>query len=120
MNLKYFHDEEFKRAQPACSLSDMYEPFMLLLDKARELAGVPFVINSAFRPVAYEKLHGRSGNSTHCAGKAVDIRALSNDVRYRIVSALIVVGFRRIGIDSSFIHVDCGYPESSNPIIWLY
>ena len=117
---KYFKEEEFKRATPACSLSDMDEDFMLLIDKAREIAGVPFIINSAYRPVAYEKLHGRTGNSIHCQGKALDIRCLTNDMRFRILSALVSIGFRRIGIGSNFIHVDSGYPNAVNSIIWLY
>ena len=117
---KFFIDEEFRKAQPSCSLSDMDPDFMFKLDQAREIAGVPFIINSAYRPVAYEKLHGRSGSSIHCLGKAVDLRAVTSDIRYRIVASLISVGFRRIGIDSRFIHVDSGYPEATNPIIWLY
>lgn len=119
MNLKHFKEEEFRKAQPSCSLSDMDEQFMLLLDEARELAGVPFKINSAFRSHEYEISKGRSGNSRHCFGLAVDIACYTNDFRFRIVRALVAVGFHRIGIGSNFIHVDLGY-KGSVPIIWLY
>lgn len=117
---RYFSDGEFKLAQPACSLDQMDDAFMCLLDNARHIAGVPFFVNSAFRSVSYELSKGRSGNSMHTQGKALDIRCVTNDMRYCIVSALIAVGFRRIGIGSSFIHVDSGYPDAVNPIIWLY
>lgn len=118
-NLKYFKDEEFRKATPSCSLSDMNEDFMHLLDECRDFAGIPFIINSAFRTVEYEKSKGRSGTSQHTKGLAVDIRCVTNAQRFRIVASLLVAGFRRIGIGSNFIHVDDGYPNSE-PIIWLY
>lgn len=119
MNLKHFKDEEFKLAMPACSLSQMDESFMHRLDEAREYAGIPFIINSAFRSVDYEKSKGRPGTSQHTKGLAVDLRCYSNAQRYAIVKSLIMAGFTRIGIGSNFIHVDSGYP-GSEPIIWTY
>lgn len=119
MNLKYFKDEEFKRANPACTLSDMNEEFMHRLDECRDFAGIPFVINSAYRSVDYEKSKGRSGTSQHTKGLAVDIRCRTNAERFRIVASLLVAGFHRIGIGTGFIHVDAGYPDSQ-PIIWTY
>lgn len=119
MEYKYFTDEEFRKATPSCSLSDMDENFMSKLDLARDIAGVPFIVSSAFRSKEYEKKKGRSGTSRHTLGIAMDIRCYDNALRFRIVNALLSVGFRRIGIASSFIHVDDGYPTSS-PLIWLY
>lgn len=119
MNLKHFSEEEFKRAVPSCSLSDMNEEFMHHLDECRDFAGVPFIINSAFRSVEYEKSNGRSGTSQHTKGLAVDIRCVTNAMRFRILASLLVAGFRRIGIGTNFIHVDDGYPNSE-PIIWTY
>ena len=117
--LRYFSEEEFKRAVPSCSLSDMDENFMELLDECRDFAGIPFVINSAYRSVDWEMKHGRQGTSQHCFGKAVDLRCRTNAERYRIVASLLVAGFKRIGIGASFIHVDIGYPDAQ-PIIWTY
>lgn len=119
MNLRYFTEEEFKRAVPSCSLSDMDESFMIHLDECRDFAGIPFVINSAYRSVEYEKKKGRTGTSQHCKGLAVDIRCRTNAERFRILASLLVAGFRRIGIGFNFIHVDDGYPDSE-PIIWTY
>lgn len=119
MNLKHFSEEEFRKAVPSCSLSDMDEEFMHQLDECRDFAGIPFIINSAYRSVAYEKSKGRSGTSQHTKGVAVDIRCVANAQRFRIVSSLLVAGFRRIGIGTNFIHVDAGYPDSE-PIIWTY
>lgn len=118
-DLKYFKDEEFKRAVPSCSLSDMNEEFMVQLDECRDFAGIPFVINSAYRSVDWEKKHGRQGTSQHCKGLAVDIRCRTNAERFRIVASLLVGGFHRIGIGTNFIHVDSGFRDSQ-PIIWTY
>jgi hypothetical protein len=67
------------------------------LDVAREIAGVPFVITSGLRP-GDEKSHGR--------GKAVDIGCVSSRDRMKIVHALIIVGFRRIGVYDKHVHAD--------------
>lgn len=119
MELKWFKEEEFRKAVPSCSLSDMNEEFMHHLDECRDFAGVPFKINSAYRSVEYEKSKGRSGTSQHTKGIAVDIACPTNALRFRILASLLVAGFRRIGIGVNFIHVDDGYPKSE-PIIWTY
>lgn len=118
MEYKYFKDAEFKRCTPSCRLSDMDEDFMLKLDNARALAGVPFYINSAFRSVAWEHSHGRSGNSLHTKRRAVDISCTGAYERYRIVLAALDVGFHGIGIGPNFIHLD--NRETVKPLIWLY
>lgn len=116
---RYFTEEEFNEAKPRCSLSDMSPVFMAKLDEARHIAGVPFVVNSAYRSKSYEvNVKGRAGTSSHTKGIAVDLSCLSNFNRLLIVEALIKVGFRRIGIGKTFIHVD--NDASKSPSIWLY
>lgn len=116
---KYFSEEDFKKASPSCSIDDMSPVLLEMLDQARHDAGIPFKINSAYRSVEYEKSKGRQGTSRHCFGLAVDIACYTSNFRYRIVTALLLVGFNRIGIGSNFIHADIGY-KGSEPIIWLY
>lgn len=118
MSFKYFTAEEFINARPSCKLSQMDASFMQRLDKAREIAQVPFKINSAYRSIDYEIEHGRAGTSSHCKGLAVDIACSSNSWRFAIVTALVSVGFKRIGIGRSFIHVDDDNAKVS--AIWLY
>lgn len=115
---RYFGESEFPRCSPSCSLRDMDGTFLESLDKARELSGIPFVINSAFRSREYELSKGRSGASYHTLGRAVDIRCNSSSNRYKIVNALLRVGFKGIGIASTFIHVD--NRNVKEPLIWLY
>lgn len=121
MNLKrykYFKPYEFECCVPKCSISDMSSEFLDVLDDARELAGVPFILNSAYRSKEYELSKGRTGTSSHCKGCAVDIRCSDSKRRYFIVQSLIAVGFMRIGIHKNFIHVDCD--DSKRASIWLY
>lgn len=116
--LNYFSADEFERARPACALSDMDSDFMSRLDLARGFSDVPYVINSAYRSRAYEISKGRFGTSSHTKGLAVDIACSSNFMRGRILYGLIKVGFSRIGIGKTFIHVDSDNEKSS--AIWLY
>lgn len=115
---EFFTEKEFNRCFPPCSLKDMDDSFMWSLDNARRSAGIPFVINSAFRTVQFEKLRGRDGTSSHCAGLAVDIRCNTSVNRLKILKALIEEGFQRIGIADSFIHVDSDWKKPA--CIWLY
>lgn len=64
------------------------------------------------------KSKGRNGRSSHCKGIAVDIGVSNHQQRLYIVAALISVGFRRIGVGKTFIHVDDD--ESKVPSMWLY
>lgn len=115
---RYFTEAEFKRASPACSLSDMSDQFMKFLDEAREKAGIPFVISSAYRSVEHELKRGRLGTSSHCKGIAVDIACSTSLNRLKIVKALLDCGAVRIGIHSKFIHVDLDYQKPQ--CMWLY
>ena len=69
---KYFAPKEFQACVPSCSIEQMEPGFLELLDRVREAAGIPLVLNCAFRSVAHEKQMGRSGNSAHTRGRAVD------------------------------------------------
>ena len=98
---------------------NMDADFLAKLDKARELANIPFIINSAYRSPEQNVRVGGKPNSSHLRGLAVDIRANDSSTRYIVLNALISVGFNRIGIASSFIHVDDD-KEKSNNVIWTY
>ena len=116
---KYFKDSEFRKCVPACSLQDMKQGTMDKLDAARESAGIPFVLNSAYRSKAWEAKQGRDGTSSHTKGMAVDIRCNSNANRMKIVRALIEAGFVRIGIGKTYVHADDDASKSQN-VIWHY
>lgn len=103
---QFFSEDEFNALTPSCSLSDMDSEFMRCLDLARKLAGVPFVLNCAYRSTSWDKEKGRSGNSFHCQGKAVDIRCGDSKTRALIIYSLWLCGIKGIGIYPNFIHAD--------------
>ena len=97
---------------------NMDEEFLERLDQARAFADIPFIINSAYRSPNHP-LSVKNPSSSHIKGLAVDIKATDNATRFKIVEALISVGFTRIGIADTFIHVDLDFDKRQN-IIWTY
>lgn len=117
-DLKYFDLHEFASPDIAGSGEEMKMPFLRKLDKARKIAGVSFVINSGFRSELWNDKVGGVANSSHLRGWAADV-ACNNSTRYQILTALLEVGFNRIGIANTFIHVDCD-PRKNPCRIWTY
>ena len=121
--MKYFTFKEFDSPDEPGSGKHMDRDFLDMLDTAREEAGVAFKISSGFRTEAYnrdllKRGYKASKNSSHLKGCAADIVCTDSAKRSIIVRALINVGFTRLGIAKSFIHVD---NDSNKPdAIWLY
>lgn len=101
----YFSEREFNNLTPSCSLAAMSESFMTKLDKARSIAGIPFVLNCAYRSKEWDISKGRSGRSYHCSGRAVDIRCKDSESRWKIIHACTQVGLS-VGLYGRFLHVD--------------
>lgn len=116
---KYFKEQEFERCIPSCKITDVSPDSLARLDRAREIAGVPFVINSAYRSPGWDIAHGRSGRGAHTCGRAFDIRCTSASDRWKMVVGLLAAGFTRLGISRTFIHADDD-ADLSHPIIWTY
>ena len=93
--------------------------FLDKLDDAREYANIPFHINSAYRTKEHNAKIGGKPNSSHLKGLAVDIKATDSRTRFLVLQALISVGFNRIGIAKTFIHVDDDESKSKE-VAWLY
>lgn len=110
--MKYFKTSEFT-CKCGCQSCDMVDDFLQMLDKAREYAGVPFIINSGFRCVSHNKKVGGSATSSHLKGCAADIH-YSNELQLvKMIFGLTKAGFLRIGINatSKFIHVDSDHDK---------
>lgn len=115
---KHFSEYEFQKV--SCSIADLDPSSLKRLDAARERAGIPFIITSAFRSKEHELERGRSGNSAHTRGRAFDIAASTDRERALIIDAAVKVGFTRIGIAHSFIHLDDDVHCLPSPRLWLY
>ena len=119
MELKYFKTSEFDSPDLPGSGQLMQEEFLTKLDKAREIAGIGFKINSGMRTVSHNLKAGGKSKSAHLTGYAADISVNGSRSRYIILEALISAGFNRIGVANSFIHVDC-HPDLDEDVIWTY
>lgn len=116
---KYFAPAEFKRCTPSCSIEDMDQRFLNTLDALRAQAGIPLVLNCAYRSREYDIKKGRSGNSAHTRGLAADIRCNASATRWKIVTAVLALGIRRIGIGKSYVHVDIDGTLPQD-VVWHY
>lgn len=116
---KWFAPSEFKKCVPSCRIEDMDAEFLEILDRVREAAGIPLVLNSAYRSKAWDKSKGRTGNSAHTRGKAVDIRCTTNANRMKIVRAALEVGISRIGIGKTYVHLD-NDASLTQDVMWHY
>lgn len=116
---KYFKEQEFKKCTPSCSLQDMDQEFMNLLDALRAAAGIPLVLNCAYRSPAWEKSKGRSGSGDHPQAKAVDIRCNDSTNRFKILHAAYKLGIKRIGIAKTYIHIGAG-SNLPTQVAWMY
>lgn len=114
--MKHFQPSEFT-CKCGCGGNKMQSAFLEVLDKARELAGVPFKINSGYRCEKHNRAVG-STSKNHTSGCASDISCTDGLSRFKIVKALIDAGFKRIGVAKTFIHADC--VEGSPASIWFY
>ena len=124
---KYFAPREFERCTPPCSIEDVNQELLNRLDTLREACGIPLLLSCAYRTKEWDRSRGRTGNSAHTEidkennpdCKAVDIRCYSDATRMLIVSRAIELGFTRVGIENSFIHLDISTILSQN-VMWTY
>lgn len=116
--MQYFKLSEFDSPDLPGSGSRMKPEFLTMIDRARDIAGVPFVINSGFRTVAHNTEVG-TVNSSHLTGCAADIAVRNSAQRFRIMAALVAVGFTRIGIGATFLHCDNDTTKTPG-VAWLY
>lgn len=122
MKLKYFKLSDFDSPDQKGSGKNMQFLFLLMLERAREIAGIPFVITSAFRTWAHHAaIYAGLGkppvlNSFHLKGQAVDIAYNTPEERDTIIRAAAAAGFRGFGIGRTFIHID----SRENFAIWDY
>ena len=121
ITLKHFNLSEFDCPMHKGSGKYMDETFLIKLDNAREIAGVPFKINSGFRCEAYNKKVGGSKTSSHMniPCNAADISTKDSLTRWTILNALLKAGFTRIGLGNGFIHVDTD-KQKSQRVVWTY
>lgn len=79
------------------------------LQTFRDIIGVPFTPNSAYRSIEHNKTIGGSPKSQHCYGRAFDVPVFNNKMsRDTIKKVARIVGFKGIGDYNTFVHIDTG------------
>ena len=115
----HFELSEFDSPDEIGSGKYMDESFLSMLDDARSIAGIPFIINSGFRSKSHNAYVGGKEQSSHQFGYAVDLHCTDSRSRFIIIDALIKAGFNRIGVGNTFLHVDSD-PDKDANVTWLY
>jgi len=104
---------------------DMNAAFMDKLIALRREYGKPMVITSDLRTYDEEIKAGRSGNSAHVTGRAVDVAVRGSDA-LELVTLAVRHGMTGIGVSQKgsarFIHIDDldGEPNQPRPWVWSY
>lgn len=117
--MKYFNYDEFDSPDELGSGKHMDQDLLNMIDRARALYGKPIVVNSGFRTESHNKKVGGVSSSSHLKGLAIDVACIRSKDRFEMLTALIEAGFNRIGVASTFIHVDIDKNKSQN-VIWTY
>jgi len=117
--MKYFNYEEFDSPDIQGSGQLMDPELLDMIDKAREIYGKPIRVNSGYRTENHNRKVGGVDSSSHLKGLAIDVACVRSNDRFEMLTALIEVGFNRIGVASTFIHVDIDKGKSQN-VIWTY
>jgi hypothetical protein len=89
-----------------------------MLDQARDIAGIPFVITSGFRNAITKDGVTTRDEGAHSRGLAVDLRCRDSRSRFLILKGLFAVGFVRIGDEVDHIHADIDVSLDVN-VVWL-
>lgn len=117
--MKYFTYTEFDSPDEVGSGKKMNPKLLIMLDMVRDKFDKPLHITSGYRTVEHNARVGGTENSSHLKGLAVDIACNSSVDRYHLINCLLDVGFKRIGIANSFIHVDID-KDKAKEVIWTY
>lgn len=117
MTKNYFSSKELEC--PCCHKCTIDEEFLNKLNKAREIANIPFVITSGYRCERHNKEVGGVQKSEHVLGMGVDIRVKNGNQRFLVITSALNVGFNRIGVAKSFVHIGFSKELPQN-VIWTY
>lgn len=114
----------FTKAEFDCKHSgknEMQPEFMAKLQLLREMYGRPMHVTSGYRHWTHP-VEARKGHTTgeHTRGTCADIACASGAERYEIVRLALQLGFPRIGIAKTFIHLGIGGAGLPSPTIWDY
>ena len=117
--MNYFPSHEFDSPDQPGSGKLMNEVLVEMLNEVREKFGKAIIINSGYRTVEHNKKVGGKSDSSHLKGLAVDIKCTNSTDRFHLLFLLQEIGFQRIGVAKTFIHVDLDFDKAQS-VLWTY
>lgn len=105
----YFKDDE---------VEGLEAELVAKLDLARGKSGVPFTITSGKRSLEDNRRASGVQDSSHLSGQAVDLACADDELRFKMLSALLAVGFTRLGVYDRHIHCDIDQTKKQN-VAWI-
>jgi len=104
---------------PCCSKEGIKDELVVYLQLVHNLLPVHrvMIVTSGFRCEEHNKEVGGVEDSAHMKGLAADIKFEDISHKFMLISAFLKVGFKRIGIYNSFIHVDLDASKTQK-VIW--
>ena len=119
----FWHTERACRCSKCRSSGHPYEihrpKLMERMELMRSMSNIPLVINSWCRCEEHNKESNGVDSSSHVDGWAVDIRCNWSRNKFKILKAAMQVGFTRIGVAKTFIHLDMD-PSKPPEVTWTY
>ena len=115
--MSYFKTDEFRC--PCCDKVKVSGWLIHLLNKVRTGLGKPMIVNSGYRCEKHNKKVGGKENSAHRRGTAADIKCNSSTDRFKLIELAYEAGFKRLGLEGGFIHLDVD-EELPRNVFWIY
>ena len=110
-----------KCRRASCDAVPMDPSFIAMLEKIREAFGLPMIVTSGVRCAYWNEQMGGAPKSTHLKGIAADIKAVSPQVRDKLIKLAEAHGVGGIGIAKTFVHLDGRARAEGRPAVrWGY
>jgi uncharacterized protein YcbK (DUF882 family) len=101
-------------------IADAVHRLQNILEKIRFFAGGKSLeIESGCRCPKHNAAVGGVAGSAHLTGEAADIRCAFSQKRFALVKAALQCGIDRVGIATTFVHVDIS-TDNPQDEMWLY
>jgi len=105
MSWTFFKESEFT-CKCGCGLNNISHDLVDKLDEARGMYKKPMTIISGSRCKDHNLAVRGKRASAHLKGLAADIRCTTSQNRWKLLNIFFILGFTRIGLGKTFIHVD--------------
>lgn len=123
-----YESKYFDRAEMACKCGcgtyNVSEVLLERLDVLRDAMQRPLIVESGCRCIDHNRAERGKENSAHItmigrSCRAVDIVAGTGREKFYLLMEALKLGFERIGIGRTFIHLDVA-DDLPRPNVWTY